>query len=84
MTDAYNDSDPSVSEQTHKDTSYSPGSEDEVEERQDSPSESRATDETEVDEEAVQVLPGTGGPDDVGEVEPEPGEINMPHLDGPR
>ncbi|MET0303189.1 MAG: hypothetical protein ABW040_03975 [Microbacteriaceae bacterium] len=71
--------DPMTSEQTEKDTSYSPASGVEAEQRQKSPDESAATDDAEIDDEAVSVLPGTGGPDDVGEIEPDPGEIHMPH-----
>ncbi|MGV8880554.1 MAG: hypothetical protein ACOH19_00215 [Rhodoglobus sp.] len=31
---------------------------------------------SEIDSDAVQVLPGTGGPDDVGEVELDPADYN--------
>lgn len=76
--------DPMTSDQTAKDTSYSPASGIEAEQRQESPDESSATDDAEIDDDAVNVLPGTGGPDDVGEIEPDPGEINMPRRTEPR
>ena len=66
---------------TEKDMSYSPSSGRETEERQKSPARSRATDD--VDESEVQVLPGTGGPDDTGAVSPDPDELHMPRDKGP-
>ncbi|WP_165063144.1 hypothetical protein [Marisediminicola senii] len=33
--------------------------------------------ESDVDDSQVQVLPGTGGPDDVGEIEVDPSELNL-------
>jgi hypothetical protein len=36
-----------------------------------------ATIDADVDESDVKVLPGTGGPDDVGEIDVDPGELNM-------
>jgi hypothetical protein len=67
--------------QTEKDVSYSPASDRETAERQKSPSESPATDD--VDAGGVKTLPGTGGPDDPGEVSTESGEINLPRDRGP-
>lgn len=63
---------------TRKDMSYSPASEHDVEHRQAHPQSSAATDDPEVDEDAVELLPGTGGPDDVGEIDVEGEPINMP------
>jgi hypothetical protein len=37
---------------------------------------SAAFDDPEIDAEKVQVLPGTGGPDDVGDIEAEPDDYN--------
>lgn len=75
MTD---DSGLSDKRQTEKDTAYSPSSDRETEAKQDGH-------ETHADPEAAgraTVLPGTGGPDDVGDVEVDEDELNMPHDDG--
>ncbi|HYI33361.1 MAG TPA: hypothetical protein VEX88_07870 [Glaciibacter sp.] len=62
-----------------KDMLYSPQSEREQESSQSRPVESsQAVKDAEIDEDQVQLLPGTGGPDDVGEVEVDPDDI---HLD---
>ncbi len=66
-------------DQLVKDRSYSPSSERETAARQDSPDRSAATDDTEAD---VRLLPGTGGPDDDGEVHVDPGEVHLPHDTG--
>jgi hypothetical protein len=66
--------------QTEKDVSYSPASDRETAERQKSPSDSPATDD--VDAEGVKTLPGTGGPDDSGDVSADPGEIDIPRDSG--
>lgn len=61
-------------QQTEKDTAYSPSSERETDAKQDGH-------ETHADPEAAgraTVLPGTGGPDDVGDVEVDEDELNMP------
>jgi len=52
-------------EQSEKDMSYSPASESETQAKQDAPADPRDPD---VDPDAVKVLPGTGGPDDPGDV----------------
>ena len=67
-------------EQLRKDRSYAPSSGRETQQRQASPDRSRATDD--VDAEAVEVLPGTGGPDDDGAVDVDPDELRMPRDDG--
>lgn len=75
MTD---DSGLSDKRQTEKDTSYSPASDRETEAKQDGQR-------THADPEAAgraTVLPGTGGPDDVGDVEVDEDELNMPHDGG--
>jgi hypothetical protein len=66
----------SDTEQTGKDVSYSPSSGRETEELQDSP-DSQAFDDTDIDAGNVNLLPGTGGPDDVGDVEVDPDEIDL-------
>ena len=65
-------------EQLEKDMAYTPGSESETQERQESPASSRATDDPEIDEGDVNLLPGTGGPDDVGDIEVDPEDLNLP------
>jgi hypothetical protein len=57
-------------EQTSKDTSYSPGSERETEVNQ--------------LEDGAANPPGTGGPDDSGDLEVDPGELHPPHDDHTR
>ena len=67
-------------QQLAKDVSYSPASESETEERQKSPRHSAATDD--VDPDAVETLPGTGGPDDNGSVEVPDADLNVPRDTG--
>lgn len=62
-------------EQTRKDTSYSPASETETEAKQDA---SRPAAVEPDAAEKVKVAPGTGGPDDVGDVEVNEEDINLP------
>lgn len=60
------------------DVTTSPGSESETEVKQDeSVSASETVQDEDVDSDAVQVLPGTGGPDDVGEIEVDPEDLNL-------
>jgi hypothetical protein len=65
--------------QTEKDVSYSPASDRETAERQKSPAQSPATDDVDAD---VTTLPGTGGPDDSGDVDADPDEIDIPRDTG--
>ena len=61
-----------------KDMVYSPESERETRSFQSRPVESsEAVRDPDIDADQVQVLPGTGGPDDVGEIDVDPGEINL-------
>ena len=60
-------------EQTRKDVSYSPGSEDETAAKQRDPLPDGLDDD--IDASRVRAVPGTGGPDDAGDVELDPGEI---------
>ena len=76
-TNGTTDGDLSDSEQTGKDVSYSPSSGRETEELQGS-SDSAALDDADIDAADVNVLPGTGGPDDVGDVDVNPDDIDLP------
>jgi len=82
MSDAYsndgslNDDDLTANEQLEKDVSYSPGSETETQVKQDDQSSH-----TDVDTQQVKTLPGTGGPDDSGDVEVDPADIHIPGRD---
>ena len=64
-------------EQTTKDRSYSPSSALETEELQQDGSDSLALDDPAINEDDVNLLPGTGGPDDVGDIEVDPDEIDL-------
>lgn len=57
------------------DTAYSPSSESETSQKQ-SDGVADAVDD-DIDESQVNVAPGTGGPDDVGDVEVDPEHINL-------
>jgi len=60
-------------EAVRKDMSYSPASETETARKQDD------TDlPDDIDADSVQVAPGTGGPDDTGDIEVDPADLNMP------
>ena len=59
-----------------KDANNAPNSIESTEELQRDPEGSPALDQ-DIDESAVKTLPGTGGPDDEGDIEVDPGEINM-------
>jgi hypothetical protein len=69
-----NDGGLSDQELTEKDTSYSPASEAETQAKQDDPVpetvEPGAAD-------RMKVAPGTGGPDDPGDIEVDPGDIQL-------
>lgn len=55
---------------------YNDGNERDIEAKQESPQTSEAFADDEVDASKVKVLPGTGGPDDVGDVEATPDDYN--------
>jgi hypothetical protein len=78
---AVGDADAPLSDEelTTKDRAYAPASERETEVKQDD----QSTHARDVDTENVDLLPGTGGPDDNGIVEPDPGEIHIPRSDAP-
>jgi hypothetical protein len=67
-------------EQTRKDVSYSPGSEDETAMKQREPLPEAIDDD--IDASRIRAVPGTGGPDDAGDVELDPGEVGRPAEDG--
>ena len=59
-----------------KDANNAPNSITSTEELQRNPEDSPALDQ-DVDASAVKTLPGTGGPDDEGDIEVDPGELNL-------
>ena len=63
-------------EQRAKDMAESPGSERETRAKQ-----AEQPEHDDVDDGAVKVAPGTGGPDDVGEVEVDERDIHIPGRD---
>ena len=67
----------SAEQDLEKDTSYSPSSErdDDVLENE-AVTDSDAVD-ADMDSSEILVLPGTGGPDDVGDIEVDPSEFNL-------
>ena len=60
-------------EQTRKDVTYSPGSEAETAAKQADPLPDAIDDD--IDTSRIRAVPGTGGPDDAGDVELDPEEI---------
>jgi hypothetical protein len=59
-----------------RDTSYSPASETETQQKQNDPL--PATVDEDIDPDDVRVVPGTGGPDDAGDVDVDPDDLNVP------
>lgn len=68
--------DESEADVVRKDMTYSPSSEDETAQKQ-TDDELPPTVDDDIDSDAVKVAPGTGGPDDVGDVEVDPDDIDM-------
>lgn len=66
----------SEQESLRKDTSYSPASETETQQKQDDPLPDSIDDD--IDLEQVNVVPGTGGPDDGGDIEVDPDDLDLP------
>lgn len=60
-----------------KQSTTAPGSEESTEELQHDQADSPAFDDPAIDENDVTNLPGTGGPDDVGDVEVDPADLNL-------
>lgn len=79
-----NDSLPPAPQQTNlsereslrKDTSYSPASETETQRKQEDPLPETIDDD--IDASGITVVPGTGGPDDGGDIEVDPDNLNLP------
>jgi len=71
---------PSENDSVERDTVYSPSSNAETRERQEDPRESPATSDPDINDENVKVLPGTGGPDDSGDVEVNPDDIDFDEI----
>ena len=73
------DDDLNERDQIRKDRTYSPASETETSRKQEEHTSENLVD---IDTDDVKVAPGTGGPDDVGDVEVDESEINMPRDTG--
>lgn len=67
-------------EQLAKDMSYSPGSERETAAKQSDPE--PAVLDPDIDRDAIRLQPGTGGPDDAGDVDVDPEELHLPQDRG--
>ncbi|MDR6574759.1 hypothetical protein J2X60_003425 [Curtobacterium sp. 320] len=65
-------------EQRAADTSYSPSSERETEASQTSQRDRADLEADGIDPSRIVAAPGTGGADDAGDVEPEPGDLHLP------
>lgn len=65
-------------EAVRKDTRYTPGSDTETREKQEDAATSPDAD---VDDDLVRARPGTGGPDDVGDVSVDEDDLNLPWRD---
>jgi hypothetical protein len=63
-------------DQLRKDVSYSPGSETETAAKQRDPLPDGVDDD--IDASQVRAVPGTGGPDDAGDVDVDPDELRLP------
>jgi len=68
----------SAGEQRAADTSYSPSSEREMEASQTLQRDDDDLREDGIDPSRIVAAPGTGGADDAGDVEPEPGDLHLP------
>jgi hypothetical protein len=68
----------SDNDQVRRDTAYSPSSEREMRSRDEEPQGSAALDDDDINPDDVNVLPGTGGPDDVGDVDVDEDDLNLP------
>lgn len=66
--------------ETAKDMAYSPSSERETQASQESRSDADLEADG-IDSTKVVAAPGTGGADDAGDVEPEPGDLHLPWVD---
>lgn len=66
----------SESDAVRKDMSYSPSSETDTQRKQEDPLSDTIDDD--IDPDDVRAVPGTGGPDDFGDVDVDPDDLNMP------
>jgi hypothetical protein len=66
----------SETEQVRKDITYSPASEAETQHKQDDPLPETVDDDISASD--VRAVPGTGGPDDVGDVDVDAEDLNLP------
>ena len=71
---------PSEDEAIEPDAVHSPASESETESRRERSRTSEATEEAGADADDVTVLPGTGGPDDFGDIDVNPGDIDYDEI----
>lgn len=62
-----------------RDTSYSPASETETQQKQQDPLPDTIDDD--IDPDQVRAVPGTGGPDDAGDIDVDPDELNLPQRE---
>ena len=62
-------------EQTRKDVSYSPGSESETAAKQRDPLPDAVAADDDIDASRINAVPGTGGPDDAGDVALDPEDV---------
>ena len=69
---------PDVPRDDRLDTDYSPSSERDVEELQQDQAGSPALDDPGIDRRDVRLLPGTGGPDDTGQIHVDSDELHVP------
>jgi hypothetical protein len=69
----------SEADSVRKDMSYSPASETETQQKQAEGLPETVDDD--IDPDQVEVTPGAGGPDDVGDVEVDPEDLNLPWRD---
>jgi hypothetical protein len=67
-------------ESVRRDTTYSPGSDTETRELQRERMPDTVDDD--IDAADVNAVPGTGGPDDVGDVDVDPADLNLPWREG--
>ncbi|MDN3494640.1 hypothetical protein QL996_01755 [Planococcus sp. APC 4015] len=67
---------PSTAETVRKDTTYAPGSESETAQKQQDPLPDSIDDDIDADD--VRAVPGTGGPDDVGDVDVDEDDLELP------
>lgn len=67
-------------EAVRKDMTYSPASETETQHKQADPLPD--TVDGDIDADAVRAVPGTGGPDDPGDVEVDPDDLHVPGREG--